>query len=123
MLAKGEKHECNGCKIIRTALLFGVMIGLFMVIGWLVGTYFIGNWLLGLIIFIGLAAAINAVSYFFSSKIVLWSYRGKNRDGKRVSAPVPHCEDHRGPLWSADAEDRDNPDYYAERVRDRTQPQ
>ncbi len=62
---------------LRTALLFGVMIGLFMVIGWLVGTYFIGNWLLGLIIFIGLAAAINAVSYFFSSKIVLWSYRAK----------------------------------------------
>jgi heat shock protein HtpX len=62
---------------LRTMLLFGVMIGLFMVIGWLVGTYFIGNWLLGLVIFIGIAAAINAVSYFFSSKIVLWSYKAK----------------------------------------------
>ncbi|MGD0817705.1 MAG: protease, partial [Methanomassiliicoccales archaeon] len=62
---------------LRTMLLFGVMIGLFMVIGWLVGTYFIGNWLLGLIIFISIAAAINAVSYFFSSKIILWSYRAK----------------------------------------------
>jgi heat shock protein HtpX len=58
-------------------LLFGVMIGLFMVIGWLVGTYFIGDPITGLVIFISLAAAINAISYFFSSKIVLWSYRAK----------------------------------------------
>jgi heat shock protein HtpX len=58
-------------------LLFVVMFGLFMVIGWLVGTYFIGDWLLGLVLFIGLAAAINAISYFFSSKIVLWSYKAK----------------------------------------------
>lgn len=62
---------------LRTILLFAVMIGLFTVIGWLVGTYFIGDPLVGLILFIGIAAAINAVSYFFSSKIVLWSYRAK----------------------------------------------
>ena len=62
---------------LRTMLLFVVMFGLFMVIGWLVGTYFIGDWLLGLVLFIGLAAAINAISYFFSSKIVLWSYKAK----------------------------------------------
>ena len=62
---------------LRTILLFAVMIGLFMVVGWLVGTYFLGNWLLGLIVFIGFAALINAVSYFFSSKIVLWSYKAK----------------------------------------------
>ena len=62
---------------LRTMLLFGVMIGLFMVIGWLVGFYFIGDPIIGLIVFIGLAAAINAVSYFFSSKIVLWSYKAK----------------------------------------------
>ena len=62
---------------LRTMLLFGVMIGLFMVIGWLVGFYFIGDPIIGLIVFISLAAAINAVSYFFSSKIVLWSYKAK----------------------------------------------
>ena len=62
---------------LRTMLLFGVMIGMFMVIGWLVGFYFIGDPIIGLIVFISLAAAINAISYFFSSKIVLWSYKAK----------------------------------------------
>jgi len=80
-------------------LLFGVMIGLFMVIGWLVGTYFIGNWLLGLIIFIGFAAAINAVSYFFSSKIVLWSYKAKivtENESPRLYRTVKSIADRSG---------------------------
>lgn len=84
---------------LRTMLLFGVMIGLFMVIGWLVGTYFIGNPLLGLIVFIGLAALINAVSYFFSSKIVLWSYRAKivtMNDSPRLYRTVKSIADRSG---------------------------
>ena len=62
---------------IRTIGLFLFMIGLFMAIGWLVGTMFLGNWVLGAIIFIVLAGVINLISYFFSSKIVLWTYRVK----------------------------------------------
>jgi heat shock protein HtpX len=84
---------------LRTMLLFGVMIGLFMVVGWLVGTYFIGNWLLGLIIFIGFAALINAVSYFFSSKIVLWSYKAKivtMNDSPRLYRTVKSIADRSG---------------------------
>ena len=60
---------------IRTLGLFAFMIGLFMAIGWLVGSLFLGDWLLGAIVFLVLAALVNAISYFFSSKIVLWSYR------------------------------------------------
>lgn len=62
---------------IRTFALFVFMFGLFMAIGWLVGTFFIGNWIVGTIMFLVLAGLINAFSYFFSSKIVMWSYRVK----------------------------------------------
>ncbi len=62
---------------IRTIFLFVFMFALFIIIGWLVGTYFIGNPLYGLVIFIVLAGLINAISYFYSSKIVLWSYKAK----------------------------------------------
>jgi len=62
---------------IRTMALFLFMFVLFAAIGWAVGTYFIGNWYAGLIFFLGIAAAMNLISYFFSSKIVLWSYKVK----------------------------------------------
>lgn len=57
--------------------MFIVLIGIFMAIGWLVGAYFIGNWLLGTLMFALLAGAINFISYFYSAKIVLWSYKAK----------------------------------------------
>lgn len=53
------------------------MFGLFVAIGWLVGSLFIGDWVLGALMFLVLAGLINLVSYFYSSKIVLWSYRVK----------------------------------------------
>jgi heat shock protein HtpX len=62
---------------IRTMLMFLVLCALFVVIGWAVGTYFIGDWILGSLIFLAIAAAINAFSYFMSSRIVLWSYGAK----------------------------------------------
>ncbi|MDH4123157.1 MAG: zinc metalloprotease HtpX [Thermoplasmata archaeon] len=62
---------------LRTMMLFFVLIVLFGIIGWVVGTYFFGDWMLGSLVFLGIAAAINIVSYFYSSKIVLWSYRAK----------------------------------------------
>lgn len=61
----------------RTALLFAFMFGLFVVIGWIVGALFFGNWVLGALVFLVMAAMFNIIAYFYSSKIVLWSYRAK----------------------------------------------
>jgi heat shock protein HtpX len=61
----------------RTLFLFAFMFGLFIIIGWLVGFFFFDDWVTGALIFIGLAAIMNAISYFYSSKIVLWSYKAK----------------------------------------------
>jgi heat shock protein HtpX len=61
----------------RTIALFLFMFGLFLIIGWAVGTYFVGDWVVGALIFLGIAGLMNLISYFFSSKIVLWSYRAK----------------------------------------------
>jgi heat shock protein HtpX len=62
---------------MRVLFLFAFMFALFLIIGWLVGTYFLGNWALGLVVFLAIAAAFNLISYFYSSKIVLWSYKAK----------------------------------------------
>ena len=62
---------------LRTMALFAALIGIFMVIGYVVGYYFVGDPIVGSLIFLGLAGVMNAVSYFFSSKIVLWSYKAK----------------------------------------------
>jgi len=62
---------------------------LFTGIGFLLGGYFMGgNWILGALIFLILAAALNIISYFFSSKIVLWSY--KARIVSQAEAPRLH---------------------------------
>lgn len=61
----------------RTALLFAFMFGLFLVIGWVVGAFFFGNWIVGALVFLAIAGAFNLISYFYSSKIVLWSYKAK----------------------------------------------
>lgn len=62
---------------LRTTALFAVLIALFVAIGWLLGTYFLGNAILGMAFFLAIAAIMNFVAYFWSSKIVLWSYRAK----------------------------------------------
>jgi heat shock protein HtpX len=62
---------------LRMLALFGGLIAIFVAIGWVLGTVFFGNWILGSLIFLVLAAAINFISYFFSHKIVLWSYKAK----------------------------------------------
>ena len=61
----------------RTALLFSFMFGLFVVIGWALGGFFFDNWVMGAIMFLALAGIFNLISYFYSSKIVLWSYKAK----------------------------------------------
>ncbi|OGS45049.1 MAG: protease [Euryarchaeota archaeon RBG_13_57_23] len=62
---------------LRLLALFGALIGLFMVIGWVIGGLLFEDWITGTIIFAALAAVINFVSYFYSHKIVMWSYKAR----------------------------------------------
>jgi len=66
---------------LRTIALFAALIGLFMAIGWVLGYFFGGgsaqDAIIGMSFFLAIAAVMNFVAYFFSSKIVLWSYRAK----------------------------------------------
>jgi heat shock protein HtpX len=62
---------------LRTIGLFTLLILMFSAIGYVIGGMFLENWILGAVIFLALASAMNIISYFFSSRIVLWSYRAK----------------------------------------------
>jgi heat shock protein HtpX len=57
--------------------LFVALMLLFVGIGYLLGGLFYGDWVTGALVFLILAAAMNLISYFFSSKIILWSYKAK----------------------------------------------
>jgi heat shock protein HtpX len=57
--------------------MFSVLTAIFVAIGWVVGMFFFGDWVTGALVFLVIAAAMNLVSYFFSSKIVLASYRAR----------------------------------------------
>ena len=63
---------------LRVIGLFLVMTAIFVVVGWAIGGFFPGgNWVLGALVFLVIAVVINFVSYFFSSKIVLASYKAR----------------------------------------------
>ena len=62
---------------IRTLFLFLFMFGLFALIGYVLGYIFGANWVATMVAFILLAAAINVITYFFSAKIVLFTYKAK----------------------------------------------
>jgi len=62
---------------LRMLALFAGLILIFTMIGWLLGTLFFNDWVIGSLIFLGLALIINFVSYFWSDKIVLWSFGAK----------------------------------------------
>ncbi len=62
---------------IRTLGLFTLMTGLFLGIGYFLGGMFVGSWQIGLAIFLVIAVVMNLVTYFYSDKMVLWSYRAK----------------------------------------------
>jgi heat shock protein HtpX len=62
---------------LRVFMMFAVLTVIFVIVGWVVGEYFMGNWVMGALVFLVIAAIMNFVSYFFSSKIVLASYRAK----------------------------------------------
>ncbi len=61
----------------RTVALFVLLAGIFVLFGWAIGTVWLGDWITGAILFLLLAGAMNAIAYFASDKIVLWSYRAK----------------------------------------------
>ncbi|MCU0851752.1 MAG: zinc metalloprotease HtpX [Thermoplasmata archaeon] len=62
---------------LRMLALFAGLMAIFTAIGWLLGGLFMGDWVTGALFFLVLAGVINFVSYFWSDKIVLWSYRAK----------------------------------------------
>ena len=62
---------------VRTAVLFTVIIALFVVVGGLVGEFVFQSWLAGLVIALGFAVVLNLVSYLFCERIVLWSTKAK----------------------------------------------
>jgi heat shock protein HtpX len=59
--------------MIRTALLFLVLFGLFALVGWVLG----GGNMLTIIVFLILAGVLNIFSYFYSDKIILRSYKAR----------------------------------------------
>lgn len=61
----------------KTAVLFVVIIGLFVLVGALVGEYVFSSWLAGLVIALSLSLVLNFVSYFLADRIVLWSTHAK----------------------------------------------
>jgi len=62
---------------LRMMALFLALTAIFVAIGYVLGAVFFGDWILGSLVFLVFAALINFISYFFSDKIVLWSYRAK----------------------------------------------
>jgi len=62
---------------VRTFALFGLLTVIFVFFGYVIGTVWLGNAIGGMLTFLLLAAAMNAISYFASDRIVLWSYRAK----------------------------------------------
>ena len=62
---------------LRMMALFMALTAIFVAIGYVLGAVFFGDWILGSLVFLVFAAMINFISYFFSDKIVLWSYRAK----------------------------------------------
>ena len=61
---------------LRTFGLFALLTLLFVGIGYIIGAIY-GGTILSMIIFLIFAGLINSIAYFFSSKIVLWSYHAK----------------------------------------------
>ncbi len=63
---------------LRTLGLFAALTLLFVGIGYVLGGAFAGgNWMLGAAVFLVFASILNVFSYFFSDKMILWSYKAK----------------------------------------------
>ena len=67
---------------LRTFALFVLLTGIFVVFGYVIGSVWLGNAIGGIVTFLLLAGAMNAIAYFASDRIVLWSYRAKLEIGR-----------------------------------------
>ncbi|MFW5927877.1 MAG: zinc metalloprotease HtpX [Thermoplasmatota archaeon] len=73
--------------IAKTSGLFAFMIILFIGIGYLIGGFLLGSPIIGTLLFLGIAAALNLVTYFYSDKIILKAHRAeviKESDNPRL---------------------------------------
>ncbi len=62
---------------LRLLLLFAALTAVFVVFGYAIGAVFFADPVTSVILFLFLAVGMNAVSYFLSDRMVLWSYRAK----------------------------------------------
>lgn len=62
---------------LRLFAMMAILTLIFVGIGWILGGYFFNDWITITLLFLILMIVLNGISYFFSSKIVLWSYRAK----------------------------------------------
>ncbi len=74
---------------VRTFALFAVLTIIFVFFGWAIGSLWFGA-TAGILVFLVLAGVMNAVSYFASDRIVLWSYRAKLvTEAEQANLPMP----------------------------------
>lgn len=76
---------------LKTALLFAVVIALLVAVGGVLGEFVFGSLLGGLVVALGLALAINLISYAFCDRFILWSTGAKivsRTDAPRLAALV-----------------------------------
>ena len=62
---------------LRLFALFAALTAVFVIFGWAIGSYFFTDPTSSIILFLIMAGGINAISYFLSDRMVLWSYRAK----------------------------------------------
>ncbi len=61
----------------RLFFLFAALTMIFVIFGWAIGTIWFGDWVTAAVLFLILAGVLNAIAYFASDRIVLWSYRAR----------------------------------------------
>lgn len=66
---------------LKVMALFAVMVGLLLFVGLILGSYF-GNPYMTMGIFLIIAIIFNAISYFYSGKLVLRAYRARIIEGR-----------------------------------------
>lgn len=68
----------RGGPTLRMMLLFGAMMALFVVVGFILGSFgYFGGPYTAMAIFLVFAGGMNFISYWWSDRFVLWSYRAK----------------------------------------------
>ncbi len=61
----------------KTTGLFAFMVIFFVGVGYLLGTFFFGSPIFAMILFLGIAGAMNLITYFYSHKIILKTYKAE----------------------------------------------